>query len=247
MKNLFDIKDKVIVITGGCGILGKNIANYLAEQGAKIVILDRVEEAGRELEAELNRKSEALFLVTDVLNKEVLEENKKAILERFGTIDVLLNAAGGNMPGATIAPDKTVLDLDVDAFRKVVDLNLFGTVLPTMVFVDVMAKNKKGAIVNFCSESALRPLTRVVGYGSAKAAIGNYTAIWRPNWQPNSAPNSALNAHCSGIPAHQPEPCAAHQPRRFVHRPCKDHHRPHSVRTLCRTGRTVRNHPLPHQ
>ena len=160
MKNLFDIKDKVIVITGGCGILGKNIANYLAEQGAKIVILDRVEEAGRELEAELNRKSEALFLVTDVLNKEVLEENKKAILERFGTIDVLLNAAGGNMPGATIAPDKTVLDLDVDAFRKVVDLNLFGTVLPTMVFVDVMAKNKKGAIVNFCSESALGNYTR---------------------------------------------------------------------------------------
>ena len=150
MKNLFDIKDKVIVLTGGCGILGRNIANYLAEQGAKIVVLDRVEEAGRELEAELNQKSEALFLVTDVLNKEVLEENKKAILERFGTIDVLLNAAGGNMPGATIAPDKTVLDLDVDAFRKVVDLNLFGTVLPTMVFVDVMAKNKKGAIVNFC-------------------------------------------------------------------------------------------------
>ena len=98
MKNLFDIKDKVIVLTGGCGILGRNIANYLAEQGAKIVVLDRVEEAGRELEAELNQKSEALFLVTDVLNKEVLEENKKAILERFGTIDVLLNAAGGNMP-----------------------------------------------------------------------------------------------------------------------------------------------------
>ena len=92
MKNLFDIKDKVIVLTGGCGILGRNIANYLAEQGAKIVVLDRVEEAGRELEAELNQKSEALFLVTDVLNKEVLEENKKAILERFGTIDVLLNA-----------------------------------------------------------------------------------------------------------------------------------------------------------
>ena len=88
---------------------------------------------------------------------------------------MLLNAAGGKMPGGSIAPDKTVLDLDVDAFRKVVDLNLFGTVLPTMVFVDVMAKNKKGAIVNFCSESALRPLTRVVGYGSAKAAIGNYT------------------------------------------------------------------------
>lgn len=97
MKNLFDIKDKVIIVTGGCGILGKSIANYLAEQGAKIVILDRVEEIGKELEAELNHKTEAMFLVTDVLNKEILEENKKAILERFGTIDVLLNAAGGNM------------------------------------------------------------------------------------------------------------------------------------------------------
>ena len=156
MKNLFDIKDKVIVITGGCGILGKNIASYLAEQGAKIVILDRVEEAGRELEAELNRKSEALFLVTDVLNKEVLEENKKAILERFGTIDVLLNAAGGNMPGATIAPDKTVLDLDVDAFRKVVDLNLFGTAPPPMVCLPSRQRKTKAKrpSLTFCSESA---------------------------------------------------------------------------------------------
>ena len=168
MKNLFDIKDKVIVLTGGCGILGRNIANYLAEQGAKIVVLDRVEEAGRELEAELNQKSEALFLVTDVLNKEVLEENKKAILERFGTIDVLLNAAGGNMPGATIAPD-------------------------------VMAKNKKGAIVNFCSESALRPLTRVVGYGSAKAAIGNYTRYMATELATKFSPELRVNAIVPGF------------------------------------------------
>ena len=180
-------------------ILGKNVANYLAEQGAKIVVLDRAAEIGKELEAELNQKSEALFLVTDVLNKEVLEENKKAILERFGTIDVLLNAAGGNMPGATIAPDKTVLDLDVEAFRKVVDLNLFGTVLPTMVFVDVMAKNKKGAIVNFCSESALRPLTRVVGYGSAKAAIGNYTRYMATELATKFSPELRVNAIVPGF------------------------------------------------
>jgi len=193
MKNLFDIKDKVIIVTGGCGILGKSIANYLAEQGAKIVILDRVEEIGKELEAELSQKTEALFLVTDVLNKEILEENKKAILERFGTIDILLNAAGGNMPGATIAPDKTVLDLDVDAFKKVVDLNLFGTILPTMAFVDVMAKNKKGVIVNFCSESALRPLTRVVGYGSAKAAIANYTRYMATELATKFSPELRVN------------------------------------------------------
>ena len=198
MKNLFDIKDKVIIVTGGCGILGKSIANYLAEQGAKIVILDRVEEIGKELEAELNQKTEALFLVTDVLNKEILEENKKAILERFGTIDILLNAAG-NMPGATIAPDKTVLDLDVDAFKKVVDLNLFGTILPTMAFVDVMAKNKKGVIVNFCSESALRPLTRVVGYGSAKAAIANYTRYMATELATKFSPELRVNAIVPGF------------------------------------------------
>ena len=96
MKNLFDIKGKVIVLTGGCGILGKSLAGYLAEQGAKIVILDRAEELGKQQEAELNQKTEALFLVTDVMNKAVLDENRKAILERFGRIDVLLNAAGGN-------------------------------------------------------------------------------------------------------------------------------------------------------
>ena len=135
MKDLFDIKGKVVVLTGGCGILGRNIAHYLVEQGAKVVVLDRVEDQGRELEAELNQKGEALFLVTDVLKKEVLEQNRDAIVARFGTIDVLLNAAGGNMAGATIAPDKTFLDLDLDAFRKVVELNLFGTVLPTQVFV----------------------------------------------------------------------------------------------------------------
>ena len=199
MKNLFDINGKVIVITGGCSILGRGIALYLAEQGAKIVILDRMEEIGKELETELKMKTEAMFLVTDVLNKEVLEENKIAILERFNTIDILLNAAGGNMSGATIAPDKTILDLEVDAFRKVVDLNLFGTVLPTMAFVDVMAKNKEGVIVNFCSESALRPLTRVVGYGSAKAAIANYTRYMATELAAKFSPEIRVNAIVPGF------------------------------------------------
>ena len=109
------------------------------------------------------------------MDKEVLEGNKVEIMKAYGRIDVLLNAAGGNMAGATIAPDKTFFDLQIDAFKKVVDLNLFGTVLPTMVFAEIMVEQKKGSIVNFCSESALRPLTRVVGYGAAKAAIANFT------------------------------------------------------------------------
>ena len=199
MKNLFDIKGKVVVLTGGCGILGRNIAHYLVEQGAKVVVLDRVEEQGKALEAELNKKGEALFLVTDVLKKEVLEQNRDDIVARFDTIDVLLNAAGGNMAGATIAPDKTFLDLDLDAFRKVVDLNLFGTVIPTQVFVPVMAKNEKGAIVNFCSESALRPLTRVVGYGAAKAAIGNYTKYMATELAQKFSPGLRVNAIVPGF------------------------------------------------
>ena len=175
MNELFSVKDKVVVITGGAGILGKGIAAYLAKEGAKIVILDRSEEAGNALVQGIKAEGgDAMFLYTDVMNKEVLEGNKAEIMKAYGRIDVLLNAAGGNMPGATIAPDKTFFDLEIDAF-KVVDLNLFGTVLPTMVFAGIMVDQKKGSIVNFCSESALRPLTRVVGYGTAKAAIANFT------------------------------------------------------------------------
>lgn len=176
MTKLFSVKDKVVVITGGAGILGRGIACYLAEEGAKIVILDRAVETGNEIVDEIKAKGgTALFLQTDVLNREVLEENKKDILAHYGRIDALLNAAGGNMAGATISPDKTIFDLDIEAFRKVVDLNLFGTVLPTTVFAEVMADQKEGTIVNFSSESALRPLTRVVGYSAAKAAISNLT------------------------------------------------------------------------
>ena len=168
MANLFCVKDKVVIITGGAGILGRGIAGHLAEEGAKIVILDRAAEVGEQIVADIKAKGgEASFFLTDVLNKEILEQNKKDILAKYGRIDALLNAAGG--------PDSTIFDLNIDAFRKVVDLNLFGTVLPTMVFADVMANQREGAIVNFSSESALRPLTRVVGYGAAKAAISNLT------------------------------------------------------------------------
>ena len=164
MNELFNVKDKVVVITGGAGILGKGIAAYLAKEGAKVVVLDRSEEAGKALVDSIKAEgNEAMFLYTDVMDKEVLEGNKVEIMKAYGRIDVLLNAAGGNMAGATIA------------FKKVVDLNLFGTVLPTMVFAEIMVEQKKGSIVNFCSESALRPLTRVVGYGAAKAAIANFT------------------------------------------------------------------------
>ena len=200
MNNLFDITGKVVVVTGGAGILGRSICRYLAEQGAKVVVLDRDEKAGGELVAEIRSKGgDAVFFVTDVLNREVLEHNRAEILDRYGCIDILLNAAGGNMGGATIAPDKSFLDLEIDAFKKVVDLNLFGTVLPTTVFGEAMTERKQGVIVNFCSESALRPLTRVVGYGAAKAAIANYTKYMAAELATKFSPKMRVNAIVPGF------------------------------------------------
>ncbi|MDR0429666.1 MAG: SDR family oxidoreductase [Tannerellaceae bacterium] len=176
MNELFSVRDKVILLTGGSGILGSCMAKHLAKEGAKVVILDRNKEAGCQLVGEIESEGgNALFLLSDVLNKEALEQNKQDILKTYGSIDVLVNLAGGNQAGATIPPDKTIFDLDLTAFRGVVDLNLFGTVLPTIVFSEVMVRQKKGSIINISSESALRPLTRVVGYGCAKAAVSNFT------------------------------------------------------------------------
>ena len=200
MNDLFSIKDKVIVITGGGGILGACWAKYLSTKQAKIVILDRNEEAGTRLVNEIvSAGGDALFLATDVMSKERLEENQAAIIARYSTIDVLINAAGGNMPGATVAPDKNIFDLNVDAFRRVVDLNLFGTVLPTLVFAKTMAEKGSGCIVNISSESALRPLTRVVGYGAAKAAVTNFTKYLAGELSIKFGSNLRVNAMAPGF------------------------------------------------
>ncbi len=176
MKDLFSVKGKVILITGGSGILGTSMVHHFVEQGAKVIVLDRNEELGKKLATSVcENGGVAEFLYTDVLNKEVLEQNYTDIIKKYGRIDVLINGAGGNMPGATIAPDKTIFDLEIDAFKKVVDLNLFGTILPSMVFSKAMAEQKDGVIINIASESAIRPLTRVAGYGTAKAAVVNFT------------------------------------------------------------------------
>lgn len=177
MKNLFDIKGQVVVITGGTGVLGKAIAIHLAEEGAKVVILGRKAEVGNALVNEIKQKGgEAMFLTTDVMNRNALEQNLTDILAAYGRVDALLNAAGGNMPGATIAPTGTFFDLKIEEFQKVLELNLLGTILPTQVFLKPMVNQKKGAIVNFSSMAAFRPLTRVCGYAAAKAGISNFTA-----------------------------------------------------------------------
>lgn len=178
MENLFDIKDKVVVITGGTGTLGRTISAYLAQQGAKIVIMGRKAEVGNAIVEGIKEKGgEAMYLTTDVVKQDILEQNLTDIVQAYGRVDALLNAAGGNLSGATIAPDKTFFDLKVEDFQKVLELNLTGTMLPTQVFLKQMAKQGKGSIVNFSSMSAFRPLTRVAGYGVAKAGVSNFTAF----------------------------------------------------------------------
>jgi NAD(P)-dependent dehydrogenase (short-subunit alcohol dehydrogenase family) len=176
-SSLFDITSRVVVITGGTGVLGRAIAKYLATEGAKVVILGRKAEVGNAIVADIAAEGgEAMFLVTDVLNQECVERNCADILARYGRVDALLNAAGGNMPGATIPPDKTFFDLDPEQFKTVLNLNLTGTVIPTQVFLRPMVEQGKGAIVNFSSMAAFRPMTRVCGYAAAKAGISNFTA-----------------------------------------------------------------------
>lgn len=177
MNNLFDIKDYVVVITGGTGILGRCIAKYLALNGAKVIILGRKEEVGHEIENDIRKAGGACeFMKTDVMSRELVEQNCKDIVAKYGKVDTLLNAAGGNMPGATIGPDQTFFDLDPEQFQKVLNLNLTGTVIPTQVFLKPMVKAGKGSIINFSSMAAFRPMTRVCGYAAAKAGISNFTA-----------------------------------------------------------------------
>lgn len=200
MYDFFDIKGKVIAITGGTGVLGTSMVKYLAAHGAKVAVLARNKQKGDELIEQVKADGgEAIFLQTDVTNETVLKQNAKEIAEKYGTIDVLINGAGGNMPGATIGPNSNIFDLKIDDFRKVVDLNLMGTVMPTVVFAEYMVKANKGNIVNISSASALRPLTRVAGYGAAKAAVTNFTKYMAGELATKFGENFRVNALCPGF------------------------------------------------
>ena len=170
MNDLFDISGKVAVVTGAGGVLAGTVARYLADRGCRVAALDLRESAATGL------GSGIIGFGCNVLDESSLKLVCDAVMEKFGRVDMLLNGAGGNMPGATIGPDQTLFDLKMDDYSKVLDLNLKGTLLPTLVFSKPMtAQETGGAIVNFSSMAATQPLTRVMGYGNAKAGIDNLT------------------------------------------------------------------------
>lgn len=200
LDELFNLKGKVAVITGGGGVLASEIGSGLSKAGVKIVFLDiNLESAQRAARAIIDEGGDAIGLKTNVLDLDTLKETRDLILEKYKKIDILLNAAGGNMPGATISPDKTVFDLDVKDLEKVTNLNFNGTVLPSMVFGEVMAKQRSGNIINFSSMAAFQSITRVVGYSAAKAAVSNFTSWMAMELAMKFGGNLRVNAIAPGF------------------------------------------------
>jgi NAD(P)-dependent dehydrogenase (short-subunit alcohol dehydrogenase family) len=176
LLDMFSLSGKVAVVTGGTGVLGSEMCRALSQAGAKVIVLGRRKDAADALANELiSGGGEALGVSADVLDRQRLIEARKIILDNFGSIDILVNGAGGNVAGAVIPPDKTFLDLKLEDFEKVVNLNLTGTVLPSMIFGEAIVARKKGSIINISSMAAFRPLTRIVGYAAAKASVSNFT------------------------------------------------------------------------
>ncbi|MBD2413830.1 D-mannonate oxidoreductase [Nostoc calcicola FACHB-389] len=178
LHKLFGLKDQVAVVTGGSGVLGGAMARGLALAGARVVVLGRNEARGNAVVADITANGgESMVVLADVGDRSQLEIAKDAILKHWGKIDILVNAAGGNIPGATITADATFFDMPHVAFEQVVSLNLVGTLLPSQVFGEAMVERNQpqGCIVNISSMSAIRAISRVVGYSAAKAAIDNFT------------------------------------------------------------------------
>ncbi len=173
MNELFDISNKVVAVTGSTGVLAGSLALYLASQGARVAFMGR--SAEKLAQAMEGVEGDHLACVCNVLDRPSLERARADIMKKYGRLDALVNGAGGNMSGATIAPDKTFFDLDVDQWAAVVKLNLQGTLLPTMVFGEIFKAQKFGNIVNFSSMTAGSAITRVLGYSNAKAAVDNLT------------------------------------------------------------------------
>ncbi|MDH3650335.1 MAG: SDR family oxidoreductase [Saprospiraceae bacterium] len=171
-----DVTGKVIVITGGSGVLGGAMASHLMQQGAKMVIIGfREESVLKKLKELAVHGGEPLGLAVDVLDENQLKVARKQILDRWGRIDVLINAAGGNLRGATIDEDQTIFDVNTEDLQSVLDLNLMGSILPSLVFGQVMTEQRHGSIINISSMAAQQVITRVFGYSLAKAGIDMLT------------------------------------------------------------------------
>jgi len=175
-KNEFSLNDKVIVVTGGTGILGKEFVNGIALAGGIVGVLGRnVKVANERVKAIEDEGGKAIALIADVTNEQQLYDAKKKVLDTYGKIDGLVNAAGGNIAGAVIQANEDIFNLNFEALKEVLNLNLFGSLFPTQIFGEAIKDNGKGSIVNISSMASQKVITKVLGYSIAKSALDAYT------------------------------------------------------------------------
>jgi len=199
LNKLYDFTGRSVVVTGGTGVLGQSIVEALVGCGANVAVIGRSVDKGQALVDSLAGPGRAIAIRCDVLNATELEIARQTVLENFGRVDCLVNGAGGNRPEATTSDKLSFFDLPEEMLRQVFDLNLLGTVLPSQIFGRQMAQQGAGAILNISSISSLRPLTRVVGYSAAKAAINNFTAWLAVHLAKEYSPHIRVNAIAPGF------------------------------------------------
>ena len=198
---LYDFSDRTVLITGGAGVLGGEIACALVGCNANVVILDRDQELAQSVIERFPKsaRGRAIRVYADVLNLETLQRADETVKAEFGAVDVLINGAGGNHPSATTSADLSFFDLPVEALRQVEELNLLGTILPCQVFGRGMAERGEGVILNISSMNAFRPLTRIPAYSAAKAAVTNFTQWLAVHMAQNYSPRIRVNAIAPGF------------------------------------------------
>lgn len=200
VPNDFDVDGMVCVITGGSGVLGSEMAHALGENGATVVPLARGEEKLREIGEELAAAGiDHLTVSASVLDRAELEAAAETVIDEYGQIDVLINAAGGNSPDATTGPNTSFFDLPVEAIQQVLNVNFTGTVLASQVFGEYMVKEGTGSILNVSSMNAFTPLTKIPAYSGAKAAVSNFTEWLAVHVSHNYSTDIRVNAIAPGF------------------------------------------------
>ena len=175
MTDSFSLKNKVIIVTGGTGVLGHTFINGIVEAGGKVGILGRNRTIGQQRADDINNNGgDAMALVADAMDDAQLTNAKMLVLDKWGKIDGLVNGAGGNAPEGVLQPEDDIFSMSIAGMKKVMDLNLWGTIIPTQVFGEAIAKNGGGSIVNISSMNSKRAITKVLGYNMGKAAVDCY-------------------------------------------------------------------------
>jgi NAD(P)-dependent dehydrogenase (short-subunit alcohol dehydrogenase family) len=196
----YNFRNQTVVITGGAGVLGGEMACALVGCGANVVVLDRNPNLPEEFRKPMDAgPGKYMVVYGDVLERNTLEAAAAEILAAFDTIDMLINAAGGNHPKATTSKDNPFFDLPGEALHHVFDLNIMGTIFPSQVFGRIMAEKGAGVILNVSSMSAFTPLTRIAGYSAAKAAVSNFTQWLAVHMAQEYSPHLRVNAIAPGF------------------------------------------------